>query len=181
MRVLAVASWFHLAFFVISMAMLAFGASGVVLTLWAKLREKASLDHLLSALSVSFGVAAIASYGLLQRIPFDPFELFVDRRQLIFIPLYFVVAGVPFFCSGLAIGLLLFRAGHCDNKLYALDLMGAGLGCALVVLVMPVFGGAGSVVVAALLGFLAALIFGFQSARGVALTAVALAVLAAPL
>ena len=33
-RVLAVASWYHFAFLIISMALLGFGISGVVLTLW---------------------------------------------------------------------------------------------------------------------------------------------------
>jgi hypothetical protein len=44
---------------------------------------------------------------MLQRIPFHPF--YIDRAQFIFMPLYFIVAGTPFFCSGLAIGLLLSR------------------------------------------------------------------------
>src|SRR6516164_11121582 len=99
MRVLSVANWYHFGFLVISMALLGFGTSGIVLTLWTSLREKASLDQTLAALSVAFGVVVLASYWVMQKIPFEPFELLRDRRQLLFMPLYYVVAASPFFCS----------------------------------------------------------------------------------
>ena len=179
-RVLAVANWYHFGFLVISMALLGFGTSGVVLTLWTWLRERVSTDQALAALSIAFGVVALASYWLMQKIPFDPFELLLDPRQLLFMPLYYVVVAAPFFGSGLAIGLLLFRGRDRTNRLYAADLLGAGVGCAAIAVIMPVFGGSGSVVVAAALGFLAASIFGFTEARGLAVTGAVLAIIAAP-
>jgi hypothetical protein len=175
-RVLSVANWYHFGFLIISMALLGFGTSGIVLTLWTSLREKASLDQTLAALSVAFGVVVLASYWVMQKIPFEPFELLRDRRQLLFMPLYYVVAASPFFCSGLAIGLLLFRGRESAERLYAADLLGAGLGCAAIAAVMPVFGGSGSVVVAAAIGFVSASIFGFSQARGLAIAGVAIAI-----
>jgi hypothetical protein len=86
----------------------------------------------------------------------------------------------PFFCSGLAIGLLLFRGRHHADRLYAADLLGAALGCAAIAVVMPVFGGSGSVVIAAGLGFLAASVFGFAEAKAFAALGVALAIVAIP-
>jgi hypothetical protein len=180
-RVLAVANWYHFGFLVISMALLGFGASGVALTLWAELREKASIDRTLAALSLGFGCVVFISYWLMQQIPFDPFQLLSDRRQLLFMPLYYVVVAAPFFCSGLAIALLLFRGRDRAHRLYAADLLGAGLGCAAVAVVMPIFGGSGSVVVAAALGFIAAAIFGCAKSRPLSAAGVALAVLALPL
>jgi SAM-dependent methyltransferase len=179
-RVLSVANWYHFGFLVISMALLGFGTSGVVLTLWARLREEAPLDRTLATLSVAFGIVVLASYWLMQKIPFDPFELLSDRRQLLFIPLYYLVAAAPFFCSGLAIGLILFRGRDRADQLYAADLLGAGIGCAAIALVMPIVGGSGSVVVAAALGFLAASVFGIAEARGLAVAGVILAVVAVP-
>jgi hypothetical protein len=179
MRVLSVANWYHFGFLVISTALLAFGASGIVLTLWARLREEVSLDHVVAALSVAFGVMAVASYWVLQNIPFHPFN--IDRAQLVFMPLYFIVAGTPFFCSGLVIGLLLSRGGRCVDHLYAADLIGAGFGCALIALVMPAVGGAGSIVAAAGIGFVAASVFGWARARRLALAGLALAILSIPL
>src|ERR1044071_2074848 len=99
-RVLAVANWYHFGFLVISMALLGFGTSGVVLTLWTRLRERAALDRALAALSVAFGGVVLVSYWLMQEIPFDPFRLLSDRKQLLFMPIYYLVVAAPFFCSG---------------------------------------------------------------------------------
>ena len=43
-RVLSVTLWYHFVFLVISTALLGFGASGVILALWAGLRERSNLD-----------------------------------------------------------------------------------------------------------------------------------------
>jgi len=158
-RVLSVANWYHFGFLVISTALLGFGASGVTLSLWTKLREQVPLDQALTFIALLFGGVSLASFWVMQWIPFDPFRLLVDRWQIAYTTLYYVVLAAPFFCSGLAIALLLSRGGREVNRLYAADLLGAGLGCAAVWVVMPVFGGSGSVVVAAMLGAVAALAF----------------------
>src|SRR5437867_10087734 len=102
-RVLSVALWYHFGFLVISTALLGFGASGVVLALWQGLRERAALDRTLALLALLFGVLTVACFWLMQRIPFDPFSLFADRRQLLFMLLYYVILALPFFCAGLAL------------------------------------------------------------------------------
>src|SRR5437762_4964575 len=174
-RVLSVSLWYHFGFLVISTALLGFGTSGVVLALWRRLRELASLDHALALLALLFGVLTVFCFWVMQRIPFDPFSLFSDKRQLAFMPLYYVVISLPFFCSGLALALLFTRGGRRVNRLYAFDLVGAGIGCAALAIIMPLFGGSGSAVFAAALGLLAAAIFGFRSARKIAGIAVAFA------
>src|SRR6476620_8314929 len=58
-RVLSVALWYHFGFLVISTALLGFGTSGVVLTVWARLREEISLDHALAMLALLFGVLTV--------------------------------------------------------------------------------------------------------------------------
>jgi hypothetical protein len=170
MRVLSVALWYHFGFLVISTALLGFGTAGVVLAVWPWLREHAALDRLLALLALMFGVLTISGFWFMQRIPFDPFSLFTEPRQLLFMLLYYVLLTLPFFCAGLALALLLTRGVVHIPRLYACDLAGAGLGCALLALVMPAFGGSGSVVVAAALGLLAAVVFGLHAARRVALT-----------
>ena len=174
-RVLSVALWYHFGFLVISTALLGFGSSGVVLAVWISLRERVALAPALTWLSLAFGLVALASFWLMQRIPFDPFSLFSDRRQLLLMPLYYLAIAAPFFCSGLAISLLLTRRPLQVNRLYAFDLLGAGVGCAAIALVMPRFGGSGSVVVAAALGFVAAAVFGLQQAPRLAVVSLVLA------
>ncbi len=89
-------------------------------------------------------------------------------------PLYYLALAAPFFCSGLALALLFTRGSRRINRLYAFDLFGAGLGCAALAVVMPAFGGSGSVVCAAALGILAATVFAFASARKLAAVSIAL-------
>jgi spermidine synthase len=164
-RVLSVAMWYHFSFLVISTALLGFGVSGVTLSLWTGLRERANLDKALSLLSLAFGGTTILSYWLMQYIPFDPFGQAFHWSQFLFMPLYYLNLVVPFFFSGLVIALLFSRRSEEVNRLYAADLIGAGIGCAAITIVMPAFGGSGSVLVAALLGFLAASVFSWSQAR----------------
>jgi hypothetical protein len=175
-RVMSVALWYHFGFLVISTALLGFGASGVTLALWRGLREEFALDRALATLALLFGVLTIACFWLQQRIPFDPFNLLNDMRQLWLMPVYFIVVALPFFCAGLALALLFTRGSAMVNRLYAFDLLGAGLGCAAIALVMPAFGGAGSVVMAGAIGLVAAVVFGWQNARSVAMLGAGLAV-----
>ena len=142
-----------------STALLGFGASGVTLSLWTRLREEIALERALTILGALFGAVSLASFWLMQRIPFEPFRLLLDPAQIVYTLLYYLILAAPFFCSGLAISLLLTRGGREVNRLYAADLIGAGLGCAAVCGVMPVFGGSGSVAIAAMFGMLAALAF----------------------
>jgi predicted membrane-bound spermidine synthase len=171
-RVLSVSLWYHFGFLVISTALLGFGASGVTLALWGGLRERKNLDSALGVCALAFAVCVVLSFWLMQRVPFDPFSVAVDHRQFYFMPIYFLLVALPFFCSGLAISLLLTRGSTEINRLYAYDLLGAGLGCALVALVIPRFGGTGSVLVAAFVGGLSAVCFVWPVKRALAATAV---------
>lgn len=180
-RVLSVSLWYHFGFLVISTALLGFGASGVTLALWTGLREKKDLDLGLAVCALAFAVCVVLSFRLMQWIPFDPFSVAVDHRQFLYMPAYFLLVALPFFCSGLAISLLLTRGSKEINRLYGYDLLGAGAGCALIAPVIPRFGGSGSVLLAAFVGALSAVCFAWGSRRVVATTAalVSLALLAA--
>ena len=169
-RVISVAHWYHFSFLVISTALLGFGASGVTLSVWSKLRERASLDRALAIFSLGFGGTTIVSYWAMQRIPFDPFTLMLDRSQFFFIPLYYLNLSLPFFFSGMVIALLFTRCSKDINRLYAADLIGAAIGCAAVAVVISTFGGSGSIGVAAILGFLSAIVFGGTQSRALVLT-----------
>ena len=162
-RILSVSLWYHFGFLVISTALLGFGVSGVTLALWADLRERKDLDLALGICGLAFAVCVVVSFWCMQRIPFDPFSVAVDHRQFLFMPIYFLLVALPFFCSGLGISLLLTRGSKEINRLYGYDLLGAGIGCALVALVIPRFGGTGSVLLAAFVGALSAACFAGRS------------------
>jgi len=175
-RVLSVSLWYHFGFLIISTALLGFGASGVALALWTPLRERHDLNLTLGICALAFSACVVFTFWCMQRIPMDPFSVAIHHRQLLLTPIYFALAALPFFCSGLAISLLLTRGSKEINRLYAVDLLGAGVGCALVAAVIPRFGGTGSVLVAACVGALSAACFAWGSRRILVTTAAIIAI-----
>ncbi len=158
-RVFSVTLWYHFGFLIISTALLGFGVSGVLLSLWRKLREDFQLDKTLGWISICLTLSVIVCFWLLQKIPFDPFSLYSDRMQLLYMPLTYMVVSVPFFFAGLALSLLFTRFPSNIHRLYAFDLAGAALGCLAIVFTMSYFGGGGSVLFAAPFAALAAVLF----------------------
>jgi len=59
-RVLSVALFYHFGFLVISTALLGFGVSGVVVTLWTGLRERIPLDRALAWSATLFGLLSLS-------------------------------------------------------------------------------------------------------------------------
>src|SRR6266567_8057875 len=78
-RILSVALWYHFGFLIISTALLGFGISGVLLSLWKKFREEYLIDKTLGSLGICLSLSVIICFWLLQKIPFDPFSLYADR------------------------------------------------------------------------------------------------------
>ncbi len=160
-RVLSVSLWYHFAFMVISVALLGFGVSGVILSLYKKLNSF-DVDKILSFLSMCYGTSVILSFILINKIPFDPFSLLTDPIQFLYLPVYYILLTIPFFFAGLIVSLLLSTFKSEISKLYFFDLTGAGVACIAFVLIIPEVGGNGGVVFVAAFGFLAAIIFAFE-------------------
>ena len=158
-RVFSVTLWYHFGFLIISTALLGFGVSGVLLSLWKKIREDYPLDKTLGWISVCLACSVIVCFWLLQQIPFDPFSLYADRMQLLYMPLTYLIVSIPFFFAGLALSLLFTRFPSNIHRLYAFDLAGAALGCLAIIFTMSYFGGGGSVLFAAFFAAFAAMLF----------------------
>src|SRR6478672_10345852 len=73
-RVMSVSLWYHFGFLVISTALLGFGAAGVLVASWKKLRENYDLNRTLAWLSLLFSLITVLSFWILQKIPFNPFS-----------------------------------------------------------------------------------------------------------
>ena len=169
-RILSVSLWYHFAFMIISVALLGFGISGVVLAMSEKLR-KAKPDTLLTWLSMIYGVSVVVCFMLINKIPFDPFSLFTETIQFLYFPIYYLLITIPFFFAGLIISLLLTRFKSEVSKLYFFDLLGAGLSCLAFVLIMPEAGGNGTVIFVSAFAFLGAIFFGYDNHKGLVVIA----------
>lgn len=163
-RVLSVSLWYHFAFMIISIALLGLGISGVTIIL-SKWINKAEINSFLAITSFAYAVSIIISFVAINRIPFDPFSLFVDSAQFVYLPIYYILITLPFFLAGLIIGQLFTRFKSSINKLYFFDLVGAGLSCFVFILILPVFGGSGGIAAASIMACIGCMVFAIEKSR----------------
>jgi hypothetical protein len=163
-RVLSISLWYHFAFMIISIALLGLGISGVTILISNKI-NKAEINAFLNITSVLYAISIIVSFIAINKIPFDPFSLFIDSNQFAYLPIYYVLITLPFFLAGLIIGQLFTRFKTSINRLYFYDLIGAGLGCFVFILVLPKFGGSGGIVAASIIACFATFMFNMEKNR----------------
>jgi spermidine synthase len=131
-RIFSYTTWHHLAYISVSLALLGFGASGAILAAFPRLVGRSAWEtlSLASALSAACALLMLVVIGVL---PLQPMDLATSSLELARFALYFLVVSLPFFFAGFAITLALREAGVRVDVLYSWDLIGAGMGCALVV------------------------------------------------
>jgi len=127
-RILSVILYYHLAFMVISLAMLGLGAGGVYIYFSKKIKENA--DFFIFLFTSLFSISIIVSLVLILSFPFEPFVSIKTFFDLWF--LYFLFA-VPFFFAGLSFSLIFFNLSKQISKVYFFDLFGGGIGALLIV------------------------------------------------
>lgn len=163
-RVLSVSLWYHFAFMIISIALLGFGISGVTIVVSDKL-NKAEINKFLLFTSIAFSLSIIISFIIINKIPFDPFSLFIDTSQFLYLPIYYLTITLPFFLAGLIIGQIFTRFKTEINKLYFYDLVGAGLSCFVFIIMLPAYGGSGGIITASLIAASATVIFSLENTK----------------
>ncbi|MEN8125036.1 MAG: hypothetical protein ABFR32_07870 [Bacteroidota bacterium] len=125
----SIVQWHHYAFMVISIAMLGFGASGTVISLFRKWLIQ-RFDFLLPFLMISTGLWMSFAVRLSRTdlFLFDSYTLFVDKSQVSKLFFTYLLFFLPFFLGALAIGLVFVKRVTNIGKYYFSDLLGAGLG-----------------------------------------------------
>ena len=135
-RVLQYASWYHFAFLVITIALLGFGMSGAILSLW----RGSLLRHRQTALPVLALLTALSIPLMLQAAQFLPvtgrFLPGLLAGQLAWWAAYWALLTVPFALGATAIGLALMSAGDRLTAVYASNLVGSAAGAVGVTIVM---------------------------------------------
>ena len=127
MRLYAIVGWHHFAYMMISIALLGFGASGTALTLLGgRLARRFSI--IFAGCAALFALWSIASVALALRLPFNPLAIVWERGQLLWLGLAYITLLPPFFFGASALGLTFTRFPQAIGRLYACDLIGAGLG-----------------------------------------------------
>ena len=135
MRLFSIIQWHHFAYMIISLALLGYGASGAVITIFQRGLNR-RFPVLFTAAIALFGISAIASFLLVQQLPFNAEEVMWDWRQPGWLLLMYLLLAIPFLFAASAIALALSHYSDMISKIYAYDLIGAGLGGACIILLL---------------------------------------------
>ena len=159
-RITSVSAWYHLAFFVISLAMLGMTLGAVLVFLRADVFDETRVPTRLAQSALGFALAAPVCVAIALALP-----LSVNIDFMGFVGLLAVggVLALPFVLGGVTLTLALTRAGLPAGIAYGVDLIGAACGCALVIPLLSVVDAASAALIAASLASLAALAFALAS------------------
>ena len=131
-RLFSIIQWHHYAYMVVSLALLGFGVSGAFLTIaGAPLLNRFASVY--ATLALLFGVTVVAGFVAAQCVPLDALSLIWDPTQAFWLALIYFILMVPFFFAASCLGLVFMRFTTSIQSLYAVDLIGAGVGAAGVI------------------------------------------------
>src|SRR3954464_15949776 len=164
-RIISVTSWYHLAFFVISLAMFGLTAGAV----WVYLRRQASrpdeLSYDLSVASLAFALASVLALlfqlTIVTSVPAS-IMAFVVWVQ------FAVALSLPFFFAGVVVSLALTRSPYAVGIVYGVDLCGAALGCLAALVLLNLVSGPSAALWIAALAAAGGLLFSGASPEGAA-------------
>ncbi len=155
-RIFSVTMYYHFAFLAISIALFGLSASGVYVYVLRRVFERRSTASLLTTHSLLFAGVTVLSLAALVRIRVG---LNYSHENLVKMIAIYTLAALPFFSGGAVISLAITRLSTRVNVVYAADLIGAAAGCLLLLPLLNRFGAPGVVLLAAVLGGAAALLF----------------------
>jgi hypothetical protein len=125
-RIFSVTMFYHLSFLVVSLAMLGFGASGLLVNLWPGRFRRERLWSQLAWAAIGFGLATVVAVRTAFRVRVS---LEVMGANWLRLALLYLLCFIPFLLGGLVVALILSYHAEQANRLYFFDLLGAALGC----------------------------------------------------
>ncbi len=158
-RVLAYTVQTFLVYLVLGIAMTGFGAASSLVAMRRDWLERERVPVAIAAWAVAYPASLIVAYALFARL-----APVIDAAVGITTFLVSALLTLPFIAAGAVVTLVLASAGPRLGRAYAADLIGAGIGCFVPLLVLGPIGGERFLVLLALLGWVGA--FGFVRKLG---------------
>ncbi len=131
MRLFSIVQWHHFAYMVISLALLGYGISGTFITIFRKhIFRYFPIFYIVNLLL--FATTAPTAFIIAQYFPFNAQEMLWDFEALLWLLAYFTLFSLPFFFAANAVGLALSYYKQEISRLYAADMIGAGIGSLII-------------------------------------------------
>lgn len=165
MRVFSILQWNYLAFMIISIAFLGYGASGTFLSVFPSILKRAEGKNLYKYLlffSLLFSLGSLLSIFVISKVPFDLYRVITDRYQLLYLVIYYLAIAIPFFFAGICISLAISKLPEKINKIYFCDLSGAAIGCISFLILANYISLSHLLIIPPLLSFLASFLFSLK-------------------
>jgi hypothetical protein len=131
-RVFSAALFYHFGFLAISLALVGTGAAAMVVYLRPRAFEPPARAASLAAWCAALAASLVIAPALLVRLDYT-FESSLTLRFALTLTLASLLAAVPFFLAGMVITLAITRYTRWIHRIYACDLLGAGLGAVVIV------------------------------------------------
>jgi hypothetical protein len=155
-RLFSVVLFYHFAFLAISIALLGLGAGGV----FAHLRKQQLQQYeLRNVAAVCCCINALAIPVVLEIVLHVPVSLQLTSDNFIRLTAIYLASAVPFFLTGLQFSVVFARESSRIPRLYAADLAGGSLACLAIVPLLNWIGGPNAILVSALVGAIAAIVW----------------------
>lgn len=158
-RIFSVTMWYHFAFMAISLALFGLALSSLYLFLWSDRFPATKVERQSSQWMLAFAVALPLVFAAIIRIPFDGDISWQSFGQL---TLIYILAAIPFLLGGMAIALAFRHRSQWIDRVYFADLAGAGVGCALTLVLLTFVPAPQAMVVISAVGALAGLLYGWR-------------------
>lgn len=155
-RVFSVMLWHHLSYMVITIALLGFGCAGSLVFVWWR-RFSYDPQKSIIACCCLFSLFTLLSFFIVTRLPLGTLKLNLFNLSIIF--LYYFLFFLPYLAAGFAVSLILSTAVQHVNRLYCINMIGSGVGCLLMIIIIGPLGGEATIMTSALLSSVAALLF----------------------
>jgi spermidine synthase/MFS family permease len=154
-RIFSVIFSYHYAFLAISIALFGLGVGGIFLHIISpKINFTGRRFTILSIFSLLFSLSLVILTLLMLSFPYT------DN-----IMIYYGLMFIPFFIVGLIFALIFKLFATYSSVIYSADLVGAGLGCLLVLIFLDNFGGVNTVIGIGAISSVGAVLFAIASKR----------------
>jgi hypothetical protein len=158
-RLLSVTTWYHLAFFAISTAMLGMTAGATRVFLNPKAFTKDNLERSLWISCIHYSLSIPVTLLLLCLIPLS---LFKSAMSIFALVITTFACALPYYFAGTVVSAVLTKCNLPMGRLYASDLIGASMGCIFVLGGLELIDAPSLILLCGCIGAISAVCFGWS-------------------